>query len=269
MVHVELGQTNAGILQIAGDLADRFHARLVGIAAEQPTMAVYNEGYMSGLQVEEDLTRIKNEISIVEAEFHDSLRGRNRAVEWRSRILYGPLAEYVAREARCADLILTGATSGGMYAGTRRVDAGELVLESGRPILVVPQAAGSLSLQQIVVCWKDTREARRAILDALPILKQATNVDVVEVCLEEDLVASTARLNDVVTWLRLHDVSAVALPVQSRGNEREELETILEDRKANLVIAGAYGHARLREWILGGVSRDLLIAPERCSLLSH
>ena len=269
MVHLELGQTNAGILQIAGDLAERFHSRVVGIAAGQPTMAVYDEGYMSGVQVEEDLTRLRGEISVVEAEFHAALHGRNSAIEWRSRTMYGPLAEYVAREARCADLVVTGATSGGMYAGTRRVDAGELVLEAGRPILVVPPAAGSLNLQQIVVCWKDTREARRAVSDALPILKQATNVDVVEITLEEDFVASRGRLTDVVTWLKLHGVSAVSLPVQSHGDEREELEKVFEDRKASLVVAGAYGHTRLREWVLGGVSRDLLVHPERCSLLSH
>ena len=269
MVNLELGQTNAGILQIAGDLAERFYSRIVGIAAGQPITTVYDEGYMSGDLIEEDLKRIDQQIGIVEAEFQSALQGRNHYLEWRSRKMYGPLSDYVAVEARCADLIITGAASVGMYNGTRRVDAGELVLQAGRPVLVVPTAAETLNLERVVICWKDTREARRAVYDALPILKQAHHVEIVEIAAKDRLGASQDRLDDVVAWLKLHAVSAVSFAAPSHSSERNELEAVFQDRNADLVVAGAYGHNRLREWALGGISRDLLVHAERCSLLSH
>ena len=240
MVNLEPGQTNAGILQIASDLAERYQSRVVGIAAAQPITAVYDEGYMSGDLIEQDLRRIEKEIRIIETAFRSAFHGSNRGVEWRSRMMYGPLSDYLANEARCADLIVTAAASGGMFNGTRRVDAGELVLQAGRPVLVVPSAAKSLTLEKVVICWRDTREARRAVCDALPLLKQANHVEVVEIAPETDMAACRSRLDDVVAWLKPNEISAVAFASPSRGDDREELKALVLDRNADLVVAGAY-----------------------------
>ena len=269
MVHLELGQTNAGILQVAGDVADRFQSRIVGITAAQVVQDVYCEGYMSGDVIEADIKRLEKDTATIEAEFRSAFHGRNRAIEWRSRSMFGPLADYITAESRCADLILTGVGSGDLQGGRRRTDIGELVLQAGRPILVVPAAAGTLHLQQVVVCWKDTREARRAVSDALPLLKLAEHVDVIEIAPEADLEASRHRVEDVVAWLKSHGVIAALLQAPAGDDERTSLEAVFEDRKADLVVAGAYGHSRLREWVLGGISRDLLVHAERCSLLAH
>jgi nucleotide-binding universal stress UspA family protein len=269
MVNLELGRSNSGILQIAGDLAERFHARVVGIATGQPAVQVYDAGYVSGDLVEEDLKRVDRDIQAAQTEFHATLHGRNSGIEWRSRTTFSPLADYVSRQARCADVILTGVGSGGTNDGSRRMDAGDLVMQAGRPVLAVPKGAGSLNLEQIVVCWKDTREARRAVSDALPLLRQAAHVDVVEVVDEDDMEASRARLSDVVAWLTLHGVPAVCFSVRADGDEKARLDTFITDRDADLVVAGAYGHTRLHEWVMGGVSRDLLVHSDRCSFLAH
>ena len=268
MVNLELGRPNAGILEIAGDLAERFQSRVVGIAAAQPIMSVYGEGYVSGDLIEDDLKRLDQDIQAAEAEFRTALHGRNSGIEWRSRTTFGPIADYVSHQARCADVILTGVGTGTTNGG-RRVDAGDLVMQAGRPVLAVPTTSTVLALEQVVVCWQDTREARRAISDALPLLSQAAHVDVVEVADQEDLAAARLRLADVVAWLKLHGVPAVCFAIAADGEEKTRLDTFIADRDADLVVAGAYGHTRFHEWVLGGVSRDLLVHGDRCSLLAH
>ena len=269
MVHLELGRPNAGVLRVATDLAARFPSRVVGIAAGEPMMAMADDGTVSRSLVEQDVAYLEKEVDGIEANFQAAFRDRNNAVEWRSKIIFGPLANYLASEARCADLVLTGATFHKTPKKSQRVGAGELVLRCGRPVLVVPPTANGLKLDRVLVCWKDTREARRAIVDALPLLKQAGSVDVIEIVREDDVSASGSRLDDLVAWLKGHRVAATPAAIMADGDDKAHLAAIIEQRDDDLVVAGAYGHSRLREWVFGGVTRDLLAEGERCSLLSH
>jgi nucleotide-binding universal stress UspA family protein len=267
MVNLEMGRANDGILGIAAVLAERFNARVVGISSAEPIMAVYDGGYMSGDLIEEDIGRIRIGMAVLEEGFRSALHGRNGDIEWRSRIMYGSHSEYVAREARCADLVITSATGTGITGGL--VDAGELAVQAGRPVLVVPPGTTSLGFGQAVVCWKDTREARRAVRDALPFLRHVAKVDVVEVAPAADLHTSLSRLDDVVAWLKLHGVPAVRFAYPAAGDDAALLEEICMKRDADLVVAGAYGHSRIREWAFGGVSRSLIADAHGVSLLSH
>jgi hypothetical protein len=88
----------------------------------------------------------------------------------------------VAREARAADIVITGVNRDGILLDSlRQLDPSDLVMEAGRPIFVVPPEAEYLKLNSVLVAWKDTREARRAVADALPLLHKAKDVNVVEV----------------------------------------------------------------------------------------
>ena len=126
-----------------------------------------------------------------------------------------------------------------------------------------------LRLEQVVVAWKDTREARRAAFDALPLLKKAAHVTVVEIAAEAELAMARVRVEDVVGWLKRHGVVAEALTLPSLYEDAGRLNAIAEQRGADVIVAGAYGHSRLREFVLGGVTRDLLLRADRCSLVSH
>ena len=269
LVNLQLGQKNSDVLQITADLADRFHARVVGIAAGQAIPVACDEGYRSGKIFDEDLQRLDEEIGLAELEFRNTFRSRNTPIEWRSQKMFPPLSDYIVDQARSADLIVMGVGTASMLRSAGCEDAGVVALTSGRPILVVPSTADLLVLQKIVVCWKDTRESRRAIHDALPMLLQATHVEVVEVVAARDLAESQARLDDVVAWLKAHGVRADWHASASTGDDRANLEDILRDRRPDLVVAGAYGHSRFREWVLGGTTRDMLFHAERCALLAH
>lgn len=269
MVHMELGRPNTGLLNVAAELAGRFGAGVVGVAVRQPMQMLYGDGYVSGDVYQQDQDEIVKELKAAEAEFRTALEGRVAFVEWRSAQLYTYLAAYLADEARCADLVLTGLASGDFLDASRAVDTGELIMLAGRPVLIVPATASTVKLDRVLVGWKDTREARRAVSDALPLLRLATEVSVVEIAAEEDLPAAHRHVADVVAWLKRHQVNAQGLAQLSTGDDATALYAAGQDQGADVVVAGAYGHSRLREWALGGVTRDLLLSANRCSFLSH
>ena len=270
MVHLDVGSSNAGRLRVAGDLADRFGASVVGIAAAQPMQVVYADGYVSGGIIEDDVKAKEKEIAAAEAEFRSAFQKRTNALEWRSAITLDPLSDFIACEARSTDFVITGVDHNkSVFDTSRHVELGDLVMRIGRPVLVVPEAATKIGFDRILVGWKDTRETRRAVADALPLLKKATFVTVVEIALESEMVEARRHLDQVVEWLKRHGVAAESLVAASLGKDSKHLAEIGREMKTDLLVAGAYGHNRLREWMLGGVTHDLLTQPEGCSFISH
>ena len=163
-----------------------------------------------------------------------------------------------------ADLLVIGAQRNGLG----NLDPGDLVMQVGRPVLVVPPQVKSLELKLAMVCWKDTREARRAVSDALPLLQKTQQVAVVEVIPDESgRDAAHGRVDDVIAWLKRHGIEAFARVFQCP--ERDDPMEKLFQYGADLIVAGAYGHARLREWAFGGFTHDLLRRSPLCSLLAH
>ena len=270
MVHLQLGRSNAGLLQIAGDLAHRFQAGVIGIVACQPMQLLYSAGaYVPDEVFEQDRTQDEAELKAAEAEFHTAFDSHSGVMEWRSTVTYGLLTEYLSCEARSADLFITGVTSGDLLSATPPVSTGDLLMQLGRPVLIVPTAAKTLQLTHVIIAWKDTRETRRAASDALPLLQKAARVSIIGIAAEQDLPATRAQLEDVAEWLKRHGVSAECHAECSTGNDAEQLHAIAREQAADVVVAGAYGHNRMREWAFGGVTRDLLLRADRCSLLSH
>jgi len=184
-------------------------------------------------------------------------------IEWRSA--FESPGELLLREARAADLLVIG-------RGRSEYDAdpGVIVLRAGRPVLLVPDTAAALPLRRVVVAWKDTRECRRAVRDALPFLQQAKEVLLVEVGENKSESQAKNNLPDVAAYLVRHRV-IVAAEVRRRphGSVATELLHVVEEEKADLIVAGGYGHSRLGEWIFGGVTRELLTASPVCCMLSH
>ena len=193
MVHLELGKSNAGLLNIAGDLAGRFRAGVIGVAACQPMQIPYGDVYYSGDLIEQDRRTDDKDAAEAEAEFRALLGPRVTDLHWRSAITMEPLCDYFAREARAADLILTAMDRRSLDGDSRRTNIGDLVMRAGRPVLIVPGDGEQLKLDRVFVAWKETREARRAILDALPLLRIASHVTLVEVAQEDDLAAARAQ----------------------------------------------------------------------------
>jgi nucleotide-binding universal stress UspA family protein len=269
MVHLDLYEPSDACLRVAGDLAEQFNARLIGIAACQPQPSVYADGSFAHGLVEKLRAEAEEKLGALEQHFRQAFQDRVKDIEWRSS--FAVPVDFVAGEARAADLIVTGANRAAALVDPMwRLDPSELVMKLGRPMVVVPPEVGGLKLSRVVVGWKDTREARRAVVDALPLLQQAKEVAVVEIVEnDDDRAAASRRVAEVAAWLGRHRVDASHVVPTRRGNAAEQLAVHAGEVGADLVVAGAYGHTRLREWIFGGVTNDLITTSARCSFLSH
>ena len=269
MVHLHIGHSNAGLLQITRSLAERFQAEVLGIMVGQPTQMIYGKGYALLDFFDKEEAHIEQKIAESEAQFHEVFKGFSKHTEWRSTITREPMADYIAAQACSADIILTSVSPSDFYEGPNGVNAGEIIMQAGRPVIVVPSAVKNLNLENILIGWKDTREARRAIADALPILKLATHVTVVEICAESEVEVAEQRLAEVIAWLVRHGIAAKPVVSVSVDTDATQFISIAKQHNADLVVAGAYGHSRFRQWVLGGVTNDLLRLADFSSLLSH
>lgn len=185
--------------------------------------------------------------------------------------LFSEPPRQAAAVAHAADLVvLAGPSDGGAGPGVAHDFAAGLLLESGRPVLVVPPGASAPAAGRgVLLAWRAGAEGARAMHDAMPLLRAASHVHVVTVDPlpggEGDL-----ALADVATHLARHGVRAEVVRLQSNG--RAVSEVLVEHARAmpaSLLVAGGYGHSRLREWVMGGVTRDLLLSSPLPVLFSH
>jgi nucleotide-binding universal stress UspA family protein len=136
-------------------------------------------------------------------------------------------------------------------------------------VLVAPSHGRPLVAKRVVLCWKDSREARRAMADAMPFLRQAETVFVVSVCTEIDAAQAAIQVEDVVKALERHGVTAEAKVVTHAHPDGYQVLEQARLANADLIASGPYGHTRLGEWVFGGFTRDLLSQDQCYLLLSH
>ena len=271
MVSLALDRPNEARLQVAGELAERFEAGIVGVAAAQFAPPLYfTDGAAAQGLIDQGEAAVKRRLADLEAQFRAATRTRGGRAEWRSAMDFP--ARFVLAQARCADIVVSGGHSPAFSDSFALASPKDLVMQAGRPLLVVPDQITWLDLRSVLVAWKDTPEARRAVADALPMLRKARDVAIFEIPeQDDDRSVVMARVSDVAAWLARHGVTATARVPEAAGNETAaaQLEKIAGDIGAGLIVAGAYGHSRFRELILGGVTQYLVTQSARCVLLSH
>ncbi len=269
LVHLDLDQTNDARLTVAGDLAERFHASIIGTAACSQTIPLYfTDGFVAEQLVEQDRADLEKRLRDAQEQFRARLAGRAAKIEWRSALTQ-PTA-YVAEQSRAADLIIIGApASGESLDPLRQLIPSDLVTFAGRPVLIVPREVAALAAKKILIAWKDAREARRAVFDALPLLLKCEKAIVAEIDESKDQAAAQAEFADVAAWLGRHGVKASGVVRAANEKTADALDALARQEDVDLIVAGAYGHSRFREWVLGGVTRDLILRTPRCALLAH
>jgi nucleotide-binding universal stress UspA family protein len=136
---------------------------------------------------------------------------------------------------------------------------------------MIPSNVRSLPFQRIVIAWKDTREARRVVLDALPYLRHANSVIVAAVCEPDQKEAEIEnQLKDVADYLTCHGVPSEPKIIQRpKRSAVEEIIHLAKEEDADLIVAGAYGHGRVGEWIFGGVTEMLVTKSPISCFFSH
>lgn len=269
MVGLAMDQPNEALLEVSGQFAAQFSTKVIGIAAAMFSPPMYFlDGAASQQLIEEGEAAINKRMRELESRFRAAMHGRAGDIEWRSALQLP--ARYLAREARAADLVIVGGDGNAISDPFAIAGPSDLVLQAGRPLLVVPSSVKWLDLRSAVVAWKDCPEARRAVADALPLLAKVKEVTVAGIAEEEGSQAEVRRQSeDVVNWLSRHGIVARAQVPERCGSAVQQLDRIAADTGAGVVVAGAYGRSRFREWVLGGVTQHLISQTLRCTLLSR
>lgn len=269
LVHVEPGPSCAPRLACAVALSDRLGATVVGLGAEAIPPLPMNMGgpyaAAEGEWIVAMTEQITTDLTAAETRFRQAVGTRPR--QWRQ--CRSEPTQALMEASAAADLIVAG---GGPreHDLSRVVDTAGLIIGCGRPVLVCPVSTTPLSLRSVLIAWKNTREARRALSDALPLLAQADKVTVLEVCTPDSVKDADARTSDVVASLARHGVPARAEVFVK--HHRSTAETLCERADAvgaDLIVSGGFGHSRLGEWALGGVTQALLEQTQRFVLFSH
>jgi nucleotide-binding universal stress UspA family protein len=264
MVHVTPTSLASNRVKLAAGLADRLGAVLIGVAARPANLVAFNDyGKLEDRLIKQALKVARDEVAAAEHLFRQAA-GACSAVEWRETIDLP--TRFLIEQARAADLIVVARQDKAVpEEGRFAVDLGDVLMEAGRPMLVAPPHLRTLAAERVVIAWKNTREARRVVRDSLPILKRANEVTVATIGDGGD-----SGVDDVRDYLQCRGIVATSY----RGDEDEaaageQILALVKERGADLVVAGGYGHSRMREWIFGGLTRSLLEQAPVCCLLSH
>ena len=202
--------------------------------------------------------------------FENSSRARGITGEiLRQRCYVDEAPRRIAQLGRLRDLTIVPVPEGDFvdqwYAET-------VIFESGRPALVIPntrRTEGTHTLNTIAVAWDFSRTASRAVADAMPLLGKAENVRIVTIINEKKL-PTEQHGSELVKYLARHDVTAVVDEFDASGrNVGDALEAYIGEQHVDVLVMGAYGHSRLREFVLGGATKSMLARPPIPVLMSH
>jgi nucleotide-binding universal stress UspA family protein len=254
--------------RLAVRLANAHGAHVVGLHVTQPPdIPPYVEAQLTleVLQAQERYARIDREKS--QAAFEAATQGILTSAEWRA--VDGDAVEVLHQHGRHADLLVLGQTDPDAAALTDFDIAGRTVLGLGRPVLVAPYVGTFKSIgERVLVAWDGSRTAARALADAIPMLQKATAVQVLSLNPSEAH-ADMAGV-DIATHLARHGIK-----VEVRHGRADEvgvgamLLSRAADFGADMIVMGAYGHARWRQLVLGGVTEHMLEHMTVPVLMSH
>ncbi|PXW25382.1 universal stress protein [Paraburkholderia caballeronis] len=272
LVHLDTSQRAQARLDVALRLARRFDAHLTGIFATfvpDPRSFYLMAGsadYFDSQRQTRDEQR-----AAIERLFHAELTRAGVEGQWLAPAEYAN--EAVIRASRGADLVIAGQADPEdpeAYLGDRFPE--DLVMSSGRPVLVIPYAGRYDPLgDRVLIAWDGSREAARAVHDALPLLLFASRVSVVRVSTAGSPPKPQRPGLDIVDALARHGVAVDAAGIVSDADETagNALLSYGADAGYDLVVMGAYGHARWQERMLGGVTRTMFESMTQPVLMSH
>ncbi len=272
LVHVDDTPHCTARLQLAAGLARTHAARLTALHVIdiQLPMIIANDaaggGGMAVAQLMEQLQQQSLQAATrLRAAFEEMARREGLAAAWQQ--VEGLLPQQVGRQARCADLCVLGQASPEDAQPAASAIIAEALFQSGRPVLVIPYAGAPLTCgRRVLVGWNGSREATRAVHDALPLLVQAEAVTLLIADDGEEALPGT----DIADHLARHGVTLTVRRQPAEGLDAGDLLlNVAAETSADLLVVGGYGHSRAREWIFGGVTRTLLRSMTLPVLLSH
>jgi len=267
LVHVGGAAIEARV-RVAAELAEAHGAHLVGLHVSMaPEIPPYVEAQLSQEVLEAQTTFATRERERAQAAFKAATQGRRFSAEWRA--VQGDAVEVLQLHGRHADLVVLGQDDPDYKGPEVGGVAGRGVLSLGRPVLVTPYVGTCESVgRRVMVAWDGSRAAARALGDAMMLLSSAEEVNVLSVNPGTSH-ASMAGV-DISAHIARHGVEVSAQHITADDVEvGAMLLSRAADFGADMIVMGAYGHARWRELVLGGVTEHMLQHMTVPVLMSH
>lgn len=259
LVHVEDSKVSMARVDTAIRLAQTHNAHLTGLyLVPHFEIPVYAE-----VQIPDEILAAQREGALARAaEAEKAFRVATDKAGWSSewRLVEDGLAPTLALHARYVDLVIVGQRGDTAPSSMSDGVAEHVVLQSGCPTLVVPYIGAPDSIgKHVLVAWNASREAVRAVHEAMPFLEQAQTVTVLAINPPEHADENRVPSADICLHLARHGVNAEAAHIEAHDiTVGDMLLSRAADRGADLIVMGAYGHSRFREFVLGGATRQLL-----------
>jgi nucleotide-binding universal stress UspA family protein len=259
LVHVDKSENASERFRLAAMIALNENAHLAGIAVTGISRLIYEAGLIN--DNDPNLTvHLTAELDILRARANDALSDFTRAAQSMhvrsfETQLVDDEAEEFTRQARCNDLVVIGQTNPEEPSPSVTPGFPEYVVQhSGRPSLLVPYAGHFERFgSKVMIAWDASTAATRAVANALPILMRADIVEVVVFNLDDVQLGP-----DLVNYLAHHGVKANLIRQETDIDVGNSLLSMATDLHSDVMVMGAYGHSRLREKLLGGVTRTAL-----------
>ncbi|MGH1571718.1 universal stress protein [Methylobacterium sp. P31] len=264
MVALDTSEAAARRVRLAADLARRFEAALTGVAARKlPSPGPAGDLGEAQAAYDAERAKLADELTLAQDVFRASAGGDIRT-GWRQA--EDGAEAFLVRHGRGADLVVIGRDIPRTSRDAMMPDPGAVLMEMGRPVLIVPPEADRLDAARIVIAWKDAPEARRAVSAALPFIGRADKVFVAAAGSE----AGYEGAEEVSEFLARHGAHVTTNLLDAPAGEAADAILRFARREdADLIVMGGYGHSRMREWLFGGVTRDILRTSSLCCLMSH
>ena len=249
-------QTADNLSELSAFLAETHRAHLIG-AHNSARISLYG-GVPSDVLAQYNHSQ-RETAKTIEQSFEKAATARNLSHEWRHKALNDTeVLGDIIHQARIADLVVACVNDKSDPLSSFHDVPIRLVLETGRPVLLVPATAQMKTVgQRITVAWNHSRESARAVFDALPLLRTAVSVEILAVNPRQD--SATSPGEALASALSRHGVKASALVVNAASrSEGDELTAALAKHESDMLVMGCYGHSRLREMVLGGLTKYVL-----------
>ena len=273
----DVGQTQS-LLHAATAVARQHNAHLIGLYL-LPAAKVYSDVGMLATPMYFEAYRdfFKSRHADTKKSFEAAIKKAGVQGEWREiDSAYPDVAESAISCSRWADLVITGQIDPGPDGNIERDLTERLIMESGRPVLIIPRTGrfapkGEGIVEKAIIGVNGTRESSRAMFDALPLLKLVKESRIVWV----DPYTQSGEAGPVpgaeeATVLSRHGIKAVAEPMMTDGrNAGEALLMRANDLGADLLVMGAFAHSRMREFVFGGATHHVLEHMNIPVLMSH
>lgn len=264
LVHVD-GPGAAARARLAARWAQQGGTRLIGAIARLPApmMELYagSTAMLSAGLIDVANDTAGEAFKEAEGTFRAAVAGTGLTAEWQTAVDFPAIA--LSGMAAGADALVVGP-----IGSVDSFEPGDLIMRAGRPVLVTPEGQENIDSSRILIAWKNTREARRAAADALPLAAAAEEVVLLHAAESSD--EDNVGVDAAAAFLRANGVKVtVENTPPGKVPAAEAIAAAATTHRSGIIVLGAYGHSRLREWAFGGVTRDLLKSPPLPCLFSH